>query len=175
MRQALCAAMLDAMRLSNTDIYAFKALAFLGMLEPGTIAHGEEIARATNVPKPYLVRLLASLSSQGIVTGRKGAGGGYSLARAPEEIQLTDVLRAIDGPVAALSCSSRNWHKSCPEEVHCHARSHVWIRIRDAILAVLEDTSVADLMVDARHGVDYTHCLEHLLRPMPFGVARGKD
>ena len=44
----------------------------------------------------------------------------------------------------------------------------------DAILAVLEDTSVADLVADAKQGVDYTNCLEHLLRPMPFGVARVK-
>lgn len=167
--------MLVGMRLSNTDIYAFKALAFLGMLPAGTIAHGEEIAQATNVPKPYLVRLLASLSSHGIVTGRKGAGGGYSLSRAAEEILLTDVMRAIDGPVAALSCSSRNWHKACPEESRCSVRGRVWIRIRDAILAVLEDTSVADLVIDAKQGVDYTNCLEHLLRPMPFGVARVKD
>ncbi len=168
-------AMLNPMRLSNTDIYAFKALAYLGALPAGIIAHGEEIAKATGVPKPYLVRLLASLSSQGIVTGRKGAGGGYSLAKAPEEIQLTDVMRAIDGPVAALSCSSRNWHKDCLEESRCHVRKQVWIRIRDAILAVLEDTSVADLVMDAKQGVDYTNCLEHLLRPMPFGAARAKD
>ncbi len=167
--------MLMAMRLSNTDIYAFKALAFLGMLAAGEIAHGEQIAKATNVPKPYLVRLLASLSSHGIVIGRKGAGGGYSLAKPPAEIQLTDVLRAIDGPVAALSCVSRNWHKVCGEENRCNARGRIWLRIRDAILAVLEDTSVADLVEDAKNGVDYANCLDHLLRPMPFGVARAKD
>jgi Rrf2 family transcriptional regulator, cysteine metabolism repressor len=162
--------MLNPMRLSNTDVYAFKALAHLGTLTPGTWAHGDEIAQATNVPKPYLVRLLAALSGQGIVTGRKGAGGGYALARPAAEIPLTDVMRAMDGPVAALSCVSRNWHKDCPEEARCHARSRVWLRIRDAILGVLEDTSVADLVEDAQRGVDYANCLDHLLRPTDFGV-----
>ena len=159
------------MRLSNTDIYAFKALAFLGMQE-STWVHGDAIAEATHVPKPYLVRLLAALSGQGIVAAKKGSGGGYALAKAAKEIPLSHVLRAIDGPVAALSCASRNWHKTCPEEPRCHARSRIWIRVRDAILAVLEDTSVADLVEDAKVGVDYVHCLEHLLRPTDFGVGK---
>ncbi len=159
------------MRLSNTDIYAFKALAFLGMQE-STWVHGDSIAEATHVPKPYLVRLLAALAGQGIISAKKGSGGGYALAKAAADIPLSHVLRAIDGPVAALSCASRNWHKTCPEEPRCHARSHIWIRVRDAILAVLEDTSVADLVEDAKIGVDYVHCLEHLLRPTDFGVGK---
>jgi Rrf2 family transcriptional regulator, cysteine metabolism repressor len=160
------------MRLSNTDIYAFKALAFLGLQDPALWIHGDAIAEATHVPKPYLVRLLAALASQDIISAKKGAGGGYALARTAYDIPLSHVLRAIDGPVAALSCASRNWHKPCLEEGRCHARSKIWIRVRDAILAVLEDTSVADLVEDARIGVDYAHCLEHLLRPTDFGVGK---
>jgi Rrf2 family transcriptional regulator, cysteine metabolism repressor len=160
------------MRLSNTDIYAFKALAFLGMQDPNIWIHGDTIAEATNVPKPYLVRLLAALAAQNIVAAKKGAGGGYALAKPALELPLSHVLRAIDGPVAALSCASRNWHKSCPEEPRCHARGKIWVRIRDAILAVLEDTSVADLVEDAQAGVDYVNCLEHLLRPTDFSFAK---
>ncbi len=160
------------MRLSNTDIYAFKALAYLGLQDLQQWIHGDAIAEATHVPKPYLVRLLAALAAQGIVVAKKGAGGGYALAKPALEIPLSHVLRAIDGPVAALSCASRNWHKPCLEEARCHARSRIWIRVRDAILAVLEDTSVADLVEDAKIGVDYVHCLEHLLRPTDFGVGK---
>jgi Rrf2 family transcriptional regulator, cysteine metabolism repressor len=160
------------MRLSNTDIYAFKALAFLGLQNQNEWIHGDTIAEATHVPKPYLVRLLAALAGQGIVAAKKGAGGGYALAKPALEIPLSHVLRAIDGPVAALSCASRLWHKPCLEEGRCHARGRIWIRVRDAILAVLEDTSVADLVEDAKIGVDYVNCLEHLLRPTDFGVGK---
>lgn len=153
------------MRLSSTDIYAFKALAHLGMLEPGAWGHGDDVAHATGVPGPYLARILAALTARGITASRKGAAGGYALARDPREITLSEVVRAIDGPVAPLSCSSLNWHKPCPEEPRCTARGRVWTRVRDAVLAVLETTSVADLVEDARQGVDYTHCLDHLLRP----------
>lgn len=153
------------MRLSSTDIYAFKALAHLGTLMPGAWDHGDDIARATGVPRPYLARVLAALTARGITASRKGAAGGYALARDPREISLSEVIRAIDGPVAPLSCSSLNWHKPCPEEPRCHARGRVWTRVRDAVLTVLETTSVQDLVDDARQGVDYAHCLDHLLRP----------
>jgi Rrf2 family transcriptional regulator, cysteine metabolism repressor len=166
------------MRLSNTDIYAFKALAFLGSRqqdgEQPRWLHGDEIALATAVPKSYLVRLLAALVGQGIVLGRKGTGGGYALARPAAQISLTEVMRAMDGPVAALSCASHKWPKTCPEQGRCQVRSRVWLRVRDAILAVLEETSVADLVADAEAGVDYRHCLEHLLRPSDFGVGRAR-
>ena len=56
------------MRLSSTDIYAFKALAYLGTLDGATLASSDAIASATGVPKPYLVRLLATLSGRGCVT-----------------------------------------------------------------------------------------------------------
>jgi Rrf2 family transcriptional regulator, cysteine metabolism repressor len=160
------------MRLSSTDIYTLKALAHLGTLPDGTWTHADGIAQAAKIPKPYLVRLLAALSSRGIVASRKGAGGGYSLSRPAHEITLLEVMRSIDGPIAALSCTSLIWPKTCPESERCQARGRVWTRVRDAIIAVLESTSVADLVEDAKAGVDYALCLDHLLRPHPLSYNR---
>jgi Rrf2 family transcriptional regulator, cysteine metabolism repressor len=168
--------MMLLMRLSSTDIYAFKALAYLGtvfedarqeseMTDDAHRVSSDQIAGVTGVPKPYLVRLLATLSSKGVISSRKGVSGGYALTRAPVEIRLSEVMRAVDGPIAALSCTSLNWPKTCPESARCHSKGRVWTRVRDAIIATLEDCSVADLVDDARQGVDYTHCLDHLLRP----------
>jgi len=163
------------MRFSSTDIYAFKALAYLGALPAGARAHGDDIARAAGIPRPYLMRVLAALSSWGIVEARKGAGGGYALARAPELIRLAEVVRATDGPIAPLSCTSLNWHEPCPEEGRCQARGRVWTRVRDAVLAVLEGSSVADLVADHEQGVDYSLCLEHLLKPNNFAPRPGRS
>ena len=153
------------MRLSHTDIYAFKALAYLGTLPLDSLASSDAIAGATGVPKPYLVRLLATLSGRGVLTSRKGISGGYALSRPALEIRLSEVMRSIDGPLAALSCASLKWPKDCAVENSCHARGRVWTRVRDAILVVLEEVSVADLVEDLRQGVDYSLCFEHLLRP----------
>ncbi len=168
------------MRLSSTDIYAFQALGYLGLhwaaqssardgsaQQPARWVASDEISEATGVARPYLVRILAVLSAKGLVRSKKGIGGGYALNMSPQSITLRDVVRAIDGPVAPLSCISLKWHEPCPEEARCHARNTVYTRMRDAMLAVLEEFSVADLVQDAHQGVSYTHCLEHLLRPNP--------
>lgn len=153
------------MRLSTTDIYAFQALAFLGTQTPGRWVGSEEISEATHVARPYLVRILATLTNSQIIISKKGTGGGYALAQAAHSINLRDVMRAIDGPVAPLSCVSLNWGKSCTEEQRCTARNRIWLRVRDAMLAALAEVSVADLATDFQKGVSYRHCLEHLLSP----------
>jgi len=152
------------MRLSTTDIYAFKALGYLGT-QPERFVGSEELSRVTGVRRTYLVRILAALVGYGLVISKKGAGGGYALPRPPEEINLRDVLRAVDGPISPISCVSLVWPKRCKEEGRCHIRGQVWVRIRDAVLQTLSQASVADLAEDFRQGVDYTECLEHLLHP----------
>ena len=153
------------MRLSSTDVYAFQALGYLGLQQPDRWVSSDEISEHTGVARPYLVRILAALSAKGIVKSKKGIGGGYALARKPHLLSLCEVVRAVDGPVAPLSCISLNWHEDCVEQDRCHARNTVYRRMRDAMLAVLQEFSVADLVTDARQGVSYQHCLHHLLRP----------
>lgn len=152
------------MRLSATDIYAFQALGYLGTHPPEAWVGSDEISQATGVARPYLMRVLAQLVSKGIVSSKKGTGGGYALSVRAEQINLRDVMRAIDGPVAPLSCVSLNWHVPCVEESRCHARSAVWERVRDALLAALSEVSVADLAADFKQGVTYAPCLAHLLK-----------
>lgn len=154
------------MRLSSTDIYAFKALGYLGTQPQGRYVGSEEISAATGVRRTYLVRILATLSGHGLVASRRGVGGGYALPKKAEEISLRDVMRAVDGPIAPLSCVSLNWPKACGEQGRCRARSLVWLRVRDAVLEVMSSVSVADLAEDFRQGVDYDECLEHLLHPV---------
>lgn len=153
------------MRLSATDVYAFQALGYLGSQELTRWVSSEEISEATGVHRPYLVRILAALSAKGVVKSKKGIGGGYALARKPKLISLCEVVRAIDGPVAPLSCISLNWHEPCREEKRCHARATVYTRMRDAMLDVLGEFSVQDLVTDSQQGVTYHECLSHLLKP----------
>ena len=153
------------MRLSATDIYAFQALGYLATRPRDSWVGSDNISEATGVARPYLVRVLATLSNRDIILSKKGTGGGYALAREPREINLRDVMRAIDGPVAPLSCVSLNWHKDCPEGDRCHAQSQVWLRVRDAMLAALSEVTVEDLAVDFRQGITYRLCLDHLLSP----------
>jgi Rrf2 family transcriptional regulator, cysteine metabolism repressor len=154
------------MRLSTTDIYAFQALAYLGTQPLETWIGSDTISEITGIQRPYLVRILATLSSNDIIVSKKGTGGGYSLSKAAKDINLRDVMRAIDGPVAPLSCVSLKWGKECPEQDRCHARNHIWLRVRDAMLAALAEVTVEDLAVDFERGISYRLCLDHLLSPL---------
>ena len=153
------------MRLSATDIYAFQALGYLGTLPLDHWTGSDEISEATSVARPYLVRILATLAASGIIISKKGTGGGYALARPAHDITLRDVMRAIDGPVAPLACVSLNWHKACVVEDRCHARNSVWLKVRDALLDILAEVTVADLVEDFRQQINYELCLHHLLGP----------
>ena len=153
------------MRMSNTDVYALHALGYLGTQTVDERVSGDDISAATGIARPYLMRVLATLVTAGIVASRKGPGGGYSLARPASEISLRDVMRAIDGPIAPLSCVSLNWYHPCPMEGQCHAQTGVYARLRDVMLEVLAKVSVADLALDVGNGVDYRHCVQHVLPP----------
>lgn len=153
------------MRLSATDVYALQALGYLAARHGRGWTGSDAIAEATGIGRPYLARVLATLVASGILASKKGAGGGYALQREPATVDLREVMRAIDGPVAPLSCVSRNWHEACGVEDRCHARGAIWQRVRDAVLDALAEVSLADLGRDFEHGVDYRPCLDHLLRP----------
>ncbi|HKI56629.1 MAG TPA: Rrf2 family transcriptional regulator [Trueperaceae bacterium] len=153
------------MRLSATDIYAFQALGFLATRPAGRWVPSEAISAATGVARPYLLRVLAMLAGRELVVAKKGAGGGYALAGAAEDITLRDVMRAVDGPVAPLACVSLNWRVPCREEDRCHLRGSAWEKVRDRLLDVLADVTVEDLATDFRRGVSYDACLDHLLSP----------
>jgi Rrf2 family transcriptional regulator, cysteine metabolism repressor len=152
------------MRLSTTDVYAFQALGYLGTQDLTHWISGDDISEHTKIARPYLVRILAALSAKGIVKSKKGIGGGYALARKPHLISLCEVVRAVDGPVAALSCISLNWHDPCEEQDRCVARNKVWRKIRDVLLEVLGEMSVADLVADFKQNINYQPCLAHLLK-----------
>lgn len=153
------------MRLSSTDVYAFQALGYLATRPAGSVTKSDAISEATGIARPYLVRVLATLVGAGLIASKKGAAGGYLLARPAADINLRDVMRAIDGPIAPLSCVSLKWHEACPEEARCHARASIYLRLRDVMLEALSHATVADLALDAAAGVDYRHCLDHLLAP----------
>jgi Rrf2 family protein len=152
------------MRLSTTDIYALQALGYLGTKPTDQWVGSDAISQHTGVARPYLVRILATLCNKGIIHSKKGTGGGYALAQAAEAINLKDVMRAIDGPIASLSCVSLLWGEDCVEQQRCHAHSAIWLRLRDVLLEALEQVSVADLAKDFEQGVRYEHCLDHLLK-----------
>jgi Rrf2 family protein len=127
--------------------YGLKALVHLAGVEPGQTALVAEIAKAEQIPKKFLDAILGDLRNAGFVHSKKGKGGGYALARAPAEIVVGNVVRALDGPLAPIQCASRTVYRRCDDcvdEIHCAVRL-VMLQAREAIAGVLDNTTLAQM------------------------------
>src|SRR5947207_11237221 len=91
----------EAMRVSAKVDYAVRAAAELAASDDGPVK-GEKLAEAQDIPLQFLEHILLELKHAGIVRARRGARGGYWLARPPEEITLASVIRAVEGPLANI-------------------------------------------------------------------------
>ncbi len=134
--------------LSKKTKYAIKALMVLGRNYGNEPMQIVRIADEERIPKKFLEQILLEMRNAGILYSKKGAGGGYSLNKAPEDIRLSQVMRLIDGPIALLPCVSLNFYRSCDEcksEEVCGIRD-TFIDVRNAMLQILNDTSVADII-----------------------------
>lgn len=132
--------------LSSRAKYATRALLDLTFRFDGAPVHLQEIAERQNIPQKFLEQILLSLKRMGFVQSRKGPGGGYTLAKSPSEITLGAVVRAVDGPLAPISCVSKTGYMECgcPEPETCGLRQ-AWQQARDALATVLDNTTFADL------------------------------
>jgi Rrf2 family protein len=128
---------------AKTD-YALRAAAELARAaaERSGPVKGEWISEGQGIPKKFMENILHDLKRAGIVRTRRGASGGYWLARPPEEISLADVIRAVEGPLANVR---GEWPESVEYPGAAEALKEVWIAVRANLRAVLESVSLADI------------------------------
>ena len=114
----------------------------LAAAPPSTPITGPALATAQRAPLAFCENILGSLRTAGLVASRRGAEGGYYLAQPPSQITVADVIRAVDGPLAAI-------HGEAPETVSylgpAAKLADVWIAVRASLREVLEGVTLADL------------------------------
>ena len=137
---------MSSMKLSLRGEYALRALVVLGLNYGKSVVRIQTISEQQNVPKRFLEQILNDLKSAGVVESKRGVAGGYRLSKAPDQISLAVVIRHIEGPLAPVNCVSEKFYTrcSCPNEERCGIRS-VMKEVRDAIVKILEDVTVAEL------------------------------
>lgn len=106
-----------------------------------------EVAADEDLPRPYLEHLAIDLREAGLVTSTRGARGGYELARPPAEIQMSQALRALEGPIAPMICASDDPEHAllCDRTSRCTV-NYLWVRVHDAITVALDEMTLADLV-----------------------------
>ncbi|KQV07012.1 RrF2 family transcriptional regulator [Leifsonia sp. Root112D2] len=122
--------------------YALRALAELAAT-PSGVATRAQLAEAQQVPSKFLEAILLDLKRAGLLTAQRGAAGGYALAIAADQISLADGMRAVEGPLAGVRGLP-------PEDTEYRGAAaplrEVWVAVRAGIRAVLEATTIADLV-----------------------------
>jgi Rrf2 family protein len=129
------------LKVSAKADYAVRAAVELAASGDGPVK-GERIATAQQIPPNFLENILSDLRNAGLVASRRGADGGYWLARPAAEISLADVIRAVDGPLAAVR-GQRSEQVSYAG--NAASLRDVWIAVRASLRNVLERVSLADV------------------------------
>ena len=92
------------MQITKQADYALRAMRYLATLEPGKRAATSFIAKEEHIPPSFLAKIVSQLSIAGLITTSRGARGGVSLSRSPDDISLLEVVEAIDGPITLNEC-----------------------------------------------------------------------
>jgi len=137
------------MRLSKRGEYGLRAMINLADAQkrsPGGMVQIKDISSQEKIPTKYLEQILLALKNAGLLQSKMGIGGGDYLARQPHEINLGQIIRVLDGPLAPIRCVSHMAYEpcGCPDEQTCGLRM-VMGDVRDAIANILENTSLADV------------------------------
>ncbi len=131
------------MRVSAKADYAVRAAAELAAAPDGDPVKGEEIAQAQDIPLQFLEHILLELKHQGIVRARRGAKGGYWLARPADEVTIAEIVRAVEGPIAHVQSAPPETIEYAGNAEHLQ---EVWIAVRASLRSVLEEVTLADLV-----------------------------
>ncbi len=130
------------LRMSKLTDYGIVLLTHLAMDAGGPLHTAHGLAEASGVPLPTVSKILKELSRAGLVVSHRGRRGGYSLARSPDRIAVSEIIAAIEGPVALTECSDAAGR--CGLEPICPARGH-WGAISRAIQRTLDGLTLSAL------------------------------
>ena len=126
---------------------------FLGLLLVWVVVQlpswDKGISEAENISQKFLESILLTLKKNGILSSKKGKGGGYYLLKEAKDISMVNVMRVLEGPIAMVPCVSLNYYEKCddcPDEHACSVHK-LMIEVRDSTLDIFNNKSLADLIV----------------------------
>jgi len=130
-------------RLSKTTDYGIVLMAQLASAPERTPLNARELAQSSDLPIPMVSKILKALAREGLLVSQRGAKGGYHLARLPEDLTVSEMIRVLEGPVALTDCAIGPAH--CSHESLCTVREP-WQLISRVVEQALADVTLADLV-----------------------------
>ena len=128
------------MRLSTKGRYATRMMIYLALHSDDGPVRKADMAKAEGISTGYVEQILLRLSCAGLVKGRRGVGGGFTLTHDPATVTVADILNASEGQIAIVPCTIG----ACERDEHCPAKD-LWLRANQALINVFEGTTLKDL------------------------------
>ena len=131
------------LKLNRLTDYAVVVLGQMAQ-SPFSIQTATNLSEGTTIPLPTVSKLLKIMANAGLITSHRGVNGGYSIDRIAEDVPVSEIVEALDGPIALTACVD-GAEDHCSVEALCPMRGN-WNRVNKAIRGALEDVSLADLI-----------------------------
>src|SRR5688572_18882356 len=128
-------------RLNKLTDYGIVLMTYVARHPEGRIHNVPDLAKEASLPLPTVSKILKILAKGGLLSSHRGVKGGYELSRPAQEISLSEIVAALDGPIAITECSTHG-KRRCELELLCPARSNLQL-INGAVLQALEGITLA--------------------------------
>jgi Rrf2 family protein len=139
------------MRISRRAEYALRALLLIARDAQEKIHQIQDLSDRGNIPVKFLEQILLTLRNEGLLTSKRGVGGGYSLRRRPSEMLVLDIIELLDGAIAPLPCALERPGEPCGcfDPVNCPLRP-LMREARDVLCDLFGAKSIQDLVDESR-------------------------
>jgi Rrf2 family protein len=138
---------MDTMQITRQADYAVRAVLYLANLGTNERAATSIVAEDQRIPPSFLAKIISQLSIAGLLHTSRGARGGVTLAREPQDISLLEVIEAIDGPIQLNECAGED--KECTFIDTCPLHP-VWAEAQNELVTRLKKTNFAQLMKQSK-------------------------
>jgi Rrf2 family protein len=135
------------LQLTTRGNYGILAVYYIAQQAKEGFISIDEIAENSQIPKPYLSKILQDLCRGGVLLSRRGTGGGFALARPSQEISLKDVIEVIEGKIYIVNCLLSP--SRCGNSGTCPI-SPMWLEVQNFIVNIIESITFEDIVVDEK-------------------------
>ena len=134
------------MKITFKGDYALKAILDLSFhFQSNKVIPLTDISKRNDIPLKFLEQIMLLLKNAGYVESKRGIGGGFILAKPPEDVTLGEIIRLIEGTIEPISCKNDNSASFCNDIKTCAFRE-IFVKVTDAISQIVDHVTFADMM-----------------------------
>ena len=134
------------MKISKKTQYGIRAMVYLAKFsKKKKLCCLKKISQDEGIPFSFLEKIIIQLVKEGLVNAQKGPGGGYCLAKKPQNIRVGNIVRILEGVTAPVKCLDKEVKFVCPREKNCLAKK-LWLKVKKSLDSTLNLITLADLI-----------------------------